>query len=211
MTTDLPGGRMNRTLDLHSFALRELFEFIRLEEPAWPEGAFIHEQLVDGKVHAEMLMTDEHFNALANVLARCTPQDQAEAQSLMALRQAMLKGGFPRGLSHIADDHALLDAAELTRLLHWSLDDLEKAVAARRVFFLQATGTPLYPGFYADTRYNRKQLEAVTKRLGDLTGGSKWQFFTSPKGSLGGVTPLVALLDGKLALVKKCADGFLQR
>jgi hypothetical protein len=87
---------MNRTLDLHSFALRELFEFIRREEPAWPEGAVIHDKLVDGKVHAELLLTAEHFNALGHLLARSSAHNYAEAQALMALRQALLQGGFPR-------------------------------------------------------------------------------------------------------------------
>ena len=79
------------------------------------------------------------------------------------------------------------------------------------MFCLIRDGVSLYPEFFADPRYNSRQLEAVTKRLGDLPSGSKWQFFTTGKGFLSGVTPLEALRAGKFALVLRCAEGFLER
>lgn len=56
--------------------------------------------------------------------------------------------------------------------------------------------------------YQRAQLEAVTKVLGDLPGGAKLQFFLTRKGSLGGATPLEALAQGKLQKVKDVAAAF---
>jgi hypothetical protein len=39
-----------------------------------------------------------------------------------------------------------------------------------------------FPAFYADKRYDRRHLEAITKLLGDLPDGAKLQFFLNPKG-----------------------------
>ncbi len=76
--------------------LCELFEFIRREEPTWPEGAVLHDELVDQRVHVEMLVSEEHINALARVHSRCGVHDEGEAQAMMSLTQALLRGGFPR-------------------------------------------------------------------------------------------------------------------
>jgi len=72
-------------------------------------------------------------------------------------------------------------------------------------------GKRLFPAFYADQRYDRRLLWAVTKRLGDIPGGSKLQFFQTPKGSLGGLTPLEALHLGKIREVNVAAEGFAGR
>lgn len=68
-----------------------------------------------------------------------------------------------------------------------------------------------FPRFYIERRYNRRQLESVCKVLGNLPGRSKFQFFTTPKGSLGGRTPLEALAGGDVALVRRAALGFAER
>ena len=97
-----------------------------------------------------------------------------------------------------------------------------------------------YPAFYLDPRYSRKVLEAVSMMLGGLSGGSKWLFFTTAKASLacakpcqqapqrlsdvararsdpsslGPViprTPLQALEEGDVEIVKRAAAGFAQR
>lgn len=67
-----------------------------------------------------------------------------------------------------------------------------------------------FPTFYADPAYDRRHLEEVTKILGDLPGGSKLQFFLTRKGSLGGVTPLQALADGRFCKVKDIAAAFAE-
>lgn len=82
---------------------------------------------------------------------------------------------------------------------------------ASRVFCFEVEGLLVYPAFFVDPRYNVRQLESVCKRLGALPGGSKWQFFVTRKGSLGGVTPLEALLAGDFAAVMLSAEGFRDR
>jgi hypothetical protein len=51
----------------------------------------------------------------------------------------------------------------------------------------------------------------VSKALSDLPGGSKLQFFMTPKGSLSGQTPLDAIANGHLAAVRNAARGFVER
>jgi hypothetical protein len=105
----------------------------------------------------------------------------------------------------------LLEPAEFAARLHWTRQALSKALAARRVFYVEVKGARYYPAFYADSQYERRHLEAVSKALGDLPGTSKLQFLSTPKASLSGLTPLEALSDGKLAAVKAAAEAFAQR
>lgn len=58
---------------------------------------------------------------------------------------------------------------------------------------------------------SRRVLETVTPALGDIPASSKWQFFTTPKASLGGATPLLALQRGDLQAVMATAAGFVER
>lgn len=85
-----------------------------------------------------------------------------------------------------------------------------KAAAGHRVFYLTHNTERYFPRFYGDPTYDRKHLEAVTKLLGDLPGGSKLQFFLTRKGSLGGETPLQALAAGRVAKVRDVAAAFAE-
>lgn len=106
--------------------------------------------------------------------------------------------------SLIASDRFLQDAGMSARAL-------DKALLANRIFAVELGGRLFFPGFYLDTRYDRRQLESVSKALSDLPGGSKLQFFTTPKGSLRGQTPLDAIANGDLAAVRNAARGFVER
>lgn len=53
-------------------------------------------------------------------------------------------------------------------------------------------------------------LEQVCKALGDLTASSKWNFFTTPKISLEGKTPLKALANGDFTRVMVAVTGFVE-
>ena len=105
----------------------------------------------------------------------------------------------------------LLPVTAFAERMGWSRQALSKALAARRVFFIDHQGEHFYPAFYADPTLERRHLYAVTRRLGDLPGGSKWAFFTRPKASLSGATPLLALQRGYLAAVLGAAAGFAER
>jgi hypothetical protein len=65
--------------------------------------------------------------------------------------------------------------------------------------------------FPTDPQYERRQLEAVSKVLGELPATSKLQFMLTPKGSLDSHTPLEALAKGKVADVKIAAEGVMER
>lgn len=110
------------------------------------------------------------------------------------------------------DPSLLLEEGEFRRQMGWSTQELQAAEALDRVFHLVAGGVLQYPAFYVhfDAR-GRRQLAAVCQLLGDLPGGSKWQFFTGGKGSLSGLTPVEALREGKLRRVRATAQGFAER
>ena len=108
---------------------------------------------------------------------------------------------------------ALITAEELAGALgKVSLLDLDKAVQAGRLFQVDVDGNPYYPAFYAAQDMDRTRLERVIKVLSGLNGWSQWQFFTTPKGSLGDITPLEALQRKRMfAAVLRSARGFVER
>jgi hypothetical protein len=104
----------------------------------------------------------------------------------------------------------LLGSAAFAARLGLTRQALSKALAARRVFFVEHQRARYFPAFYADKRYDRRHLEAITKLLGDLPGGAKLQFFLNARASLSKRTPLQALERGQLAEVKAAAEAFVQ-
>jgi hypothetical protein len=115
------------------------------------------------------------------------------------------------GVPTIEDVPLLVGEADFARSLNWSARSIAKAVANGTLFVVRQGCQQLYPCFFADSTLKRRQLIAVTKLLKDLDGFTKWQFFVTGKGSLGGLTPLAALRQGKLRQVKASAEGFAER
>jgi hypothetical protein len=112
----------------------------------------------------------------------------------------------------LVESGQLISAQELSHRLEVSPQAISKALKAGRVFALDGGGGRLlYPAFYADTGLSRRDLHKVTQALGDIPPSSKWQFFTNPKASLNGSTPLEALRQGERQAVMVCAAGFLER
>ncbi len=105
---------------------------------------------------------------------------------------------------------ALLDSSDFANRLNWTRQALSKALRANRVFSLEVRGNRYFPAFFTDPRHERRHLEAVSRLLGDVPGGSKWLFFTTPKGSLAGLTPIQALDKGQLVAVKATVERFSQ-
>ena len=95
--------------------------------------------------------------------------------------------------------------------MSYSEESLATAVASGTLFFVMKGGQKLYPSFFADSAYERRLLAAVTNLLKNLDGFTRWQFVVTGKGSLGGLTPLAALRQGKLRQVKVTAEGFAER
>lgn len=108
-------------------------------------------------------------------------------------------------------DGKLLPAGQTWAGLGMTRQALSKAVASGRIFAVDVGAAQYYPAFYLAGDIDRKTLGRVTQCLGDLPGWSKWQFFTTPKASLGNVTPLVALSRGKVDEVERAATAFAER
>ena len=103
----------------------------------------------------------------------------------------------------------LLTSAELSARLEFSTAALTAAVKAKRMFALKGPGgRNVYPAFFGDKSLDRSVLERVSKQLGDLPAASKYFFFTSPRTSLGGKSPLQALAKGKVDDVLAAARAF---
>lgn len=74
-----------------------------------------------------------------------------------------------------------------------------------------ASGAQWYPSFFADEAIGRRDLERVSQALGALPGAIKWQFFTTPKHSLDGRTPVDAIKDGNADTVVRTALETVER
>ncbi len=89
---------------------------------------------------------------------------------------------------------------------------IAKAVADGKLFFVIRHDRRFYPSFFLDKkRYKKRHLAAVVRLLSGVDDVAKWLFFTTPKGSLGEITPLAALEQRRFAAVKRTAEAFSQR
>ncbi len=88
---------------------------------------------------------------------------------------------------------------------------LAKDLAARRLFSVEIGRDAYYPAFFLVDELDRKSLAKVSRRLGHLTGWSKWSYFTTPNASLGSSTPLQALMRGDAKLVLRSAAAFVEQ
>lgn len=106
----------------------------------------------------------------------------------------------------------LLPSAEMSRRLGVRPQSLSAALKKKRMFVITGpSGEYYYPAFFADDkRYDRPVLEKVCMALGDLPAGSKWDFFTTQRISLGGKSPLEALAKGKVDAVMNAAKAFVE-
>jgi hypothetical protein len=115
-------------------------------------------------------------------------------------------------IEELAKSGELLGSGEMQEAMSFELQALNKALEERHIFAIEgATGTRMYPAFFASSSYDRDTLFAVSKALGDLPGLSKWQFFTQPKTSLGRKAPLEALTNGEVEAVLRGAKAFVER
>ena len=85
---------------------------------------------------------------------------------------------------------------------------LAKNINSGRVFAVELGSEPYYPVFFLSKVLDRKVLARVVRRLGDIDGWKKWEFFTTPIASLGGSTPLQLLRVNEVKNVMKAASVF---
>ena len=116
-----------------------------------------------------------------------------------------------QAMQRLADEGQLVTPAALAEGLQFSRQALSKALKARRMFYVDVQGRRHFPAFFLDPLYERRQLEEVSRALGELPGASKLQFFLTRKASLQGQTPLEALAAGQFARVRTAAQGFAER
>lgn len=129
-----------------------------------------------------------------------------------ALFTAKLDRQSMRSRQQHLDEGGLLTSADICQRLAITRQALSKAVKSHRIFFVDGpSNSQLYPAFFATTADERRLLEAISQRLGDLPGPSKWDFFLTPKLSLGGRTPISALETGDLHRVLAAAEAFRGR
>lgn len=105
----------------------------------------------------------------------------------------------------------LIGETEFMLSVNVSAESIRKAVSDGVMFVVVRDGEQWYPSFFSDSSLEKRQLAAVTKLLDGLSAGSKWQFFVTGKGSLGGLTPVEALRLRKFQRVKDAARGFAGR
>ena len=105
----------------------------------------------------------------------------------------------------------LLDPKSFCKQSGMSECELQDALREGRLFGLEIDGVLYLPAFFAECALNRDWLEDVTLLMGNLSGAQKWVFFSRPKGSLGGITPLEALRQGRVDAVAISAKGFAER
>ena len=105
----------------------------------------------------------------------------------------------------------LLSGAVLREKLQVTPQALSAALKTKRLFALRGpSGEYAYPAFFADPGHDRHVLEKVSKALGSLPGAAKWDFFTVPRLSLGGKSPLDALAKGKVDAVMAAALAYAE-
>jgi hypothetical protein len=141
---------------------------------------------------------------------RRTLQEEVQDEELDQLGVAARRKG-EETFRKMVREGVLLEPAAVAARLGWTRQALSKALAARRVYFVEMDGVRYYPAFFADSRYERRHVEALSKALGELPGSTKLHFMTTPKAPLSGLSPLQALAQGQFAAAKVAAEGFAQR
>lgn len=169
----------------------------------------ISEQLVKAHNDEAIWSTDESIVAASRiVMIFALDMPDQSAKNTLGEQEELFQTGY--GEDYVSKV-GLVSEHEFAARSNWNSRQLTRAIASQRVFFVEVEGIKRFPTFFLETQYSRRQLEAITRAMGLLHGGSKLQFFMSPKGSLGGITPLAALLRGNYKIVKSCAQAFAER
>ena len=188
-----------RALDRHVSQLEKLPAQRLLEElPAFRQA----------RAEARSLLP--RMRALAERFERIAQAADGSGDEARRVAQAAARQGAEH-LESLVGSNGLLESSAFASALGWTRQALSKALGARRVFYVEVRGSRYYPAFFADSRYERRRLEAVSKALGDLPGSAKLLFMTMPKASLGGLTALQAIERGGYEAVRTAAAGFAQR
>jgi len=204
-----PVKKTDRTVSAFFEGVRSLNE-IALQVRKIPARAFQNRSPSEATSYLkELAKLEKAIHQLRTQLAE--DKDEARGRSAVGRTVSSAEQGadsIRTTLARMVRRGELLASAEFIAQLDWSRQALSKALGSNRVFYVDFKGERYFPAFYADPAYQRSQLEAVTRVLGELPGGAKLQFFLNRRGSLAGATPLEALAQGKLEKVKDVAAAF---
>jgi hypothetical protein len=91
----------------------------------------------------------------------------------------------------LAKEGSLLGPAELIRRAGVTRQAINQRMKTGSLFTVDGpNGVRYYPAFFVDESLDRRTVARVSRALKELPGASKWAFFTNPRRSLGGLTPL---------------------
>lgn len=158
-------------------------------------------QVEAGELAAELTALSDKINEVRRRLA-------TSAGQLVSCKE---RNDAEETMRKMVQSRALVDSTSFTQKRNVTRQALSKALKAHRVFYVEVEGQRYFPDFFLDPRYERRQVEDVSKALGELPGASKLQFFTTKKASLEGETPLAALAAGRFSRVRTAAQGFVER
>lgn len=123
------------------------------------------------------------------------------------IREAFRLGSAAAVLARI-ERKELIRGSELAARLNVTEDALGATVASGQLFSICGPrGELYYPTFFAEERYAKAGVSAVSQALGSLPGSSKY-FFLTRKSTRLGETPLEALVSGRFAQVLVSAETF---
>ncbi|NHZ35992.1 hypothetical protein [Massilia rubra] len=104
----------------------------------------------------------------------------------------------------------LISSSTLRERLGMTAQALGAAVRAKRMFSVNGPeGERLYPAFFADPKYEHRDLETISKALADLSGSIKFAFFTTPSISLGNRRPL-DVIPTRMDRILSLAQGLVE-
>lgn len=159
------------------------------------------------------MMDDEDLTRLLAATSRDErePELTAEQEAANANIMTRLRRESAAALQLRIESKELLPLSEFSEALKVSVQSIDDAVKDGRMFVVPGPGgDEFFPAFYADKGLNRDSLELVAEALGDVSGTSKYYFFTSQSTFLE-ATPLEALVQGRLEDVLTAAEGFRER
>jgi len=106
----------------------------------------------------------------------------------------------------------LVPSEVLAKALGISRQAIHKGLKGKRFFALETGGRELYyPTFFADKDLREAGLDEALAILASENAWSKWLFFTTPSGFLGGLKPIEALRRNKREQVLTAARAYLER
>jgi hypothetical protein len=153
---------------------------------------------------------------VAKILRDARTLPPAPMHSVKSIREgeefmAKMRLGSEAALLSRIDSGDLVTRDVLVTRLEGNHRWVNDALKAGRIFSLKApSGVDYFPAFFADSLYDRRALGRVSKVLALLPGPSKY-FFLTNKSLMLGMTPLEALVEGRVKDVLVCASGFAVR